>query len=61
MESKESVIIINFMVGQLSTMKYSYEDIVKGCYEVAISKGYAEPVEGKDVIVSKVIDILNYY
>ena len=51
--------IIFFMIKQLSTFSHGYKEIVEGAYDAAINNyGYEAPIEGKDKIVNKVLDIL---
>jgi len=52
--------LIHWMVGEMSTMTYGYRDIVEACYETAVMyRGFHAPTESKEVIVDKVIEILN--
>ena len=57
--SSEALYLMTFMISELSTMKYGYRDIVKGCYWTAINNcAFPKPEESIDIIVDEVIRIL---
>lgn len=48
-----------WMVGQLSSLKYAYRETVEGCYDSGVQNyGFAEPKEGRKVIVDQVIEAM---
>ena len=59
--SPEANAVIMFMVRELSHLKYGTRAVIEWCYASAISPNYglAKPIEPKDEIIDKVIEILN--
>jgi len=57
--TENAIKIIFFMTKQLSTFSHGYKENVEGAYDAAINNyGYEAPIEGKDKIVNKVLEIL---
>lgn len=57
--SREGNLLCAKMLEELAFCGYGYVSIIEGCYDYCI-KGYCMevPVEGKTVIVNKVLEIL---
>jgi len=58
--SPEANAIMFFMVKDLSTMDYFYNDALSACYNVAIDmRGFAVPPEPKEDILKQVADTMH--
>ena len=58
--SEEGKTIIGFMLKHLSSSRYVYKSTASGSYDAAINNyGFDVPPESKDIIVEKVIQMLN--
>ena len=57
--SIEGTDIMTFMIDKLGTVKYGYVEQLDGAYEAAIDHyGYDRPPEGKQVIINRVMRIM---
>ncbi len=61
MSASNENLIIHFMIRKLSSCKYGYRDIVEGCYNAAVENYGFTPVENKEEVIDKVIEILKVH
>lgn len=53
--------MLTFLIGNLSSCKYLYRNIIEGCYQTAIDYShYDEPDEGMDFVVDKFLHIMSH-
>ncbi len=58
--TEEANQVIQFMLLNLSNVKYGPMNIIQGCFDTAVNNyGYGKPIEPKDEICEFVKDILN--
>ena len=61
MSEKANKLIV-WMVKEISAFTHAPKDVIEGCYDAAIlNYNFAEPEEGKEVIIAEVMRILRDY